>query len=401
MQVTSSIPQTVKGEKKYPGVMEVEYEHKITETKVKVNYIGPKISHNEWNKMLAFFKWCYDETHSECQVRWYLNLAEQRWVCWAYPQEARTGMSAREIAGPLADGQRALFSDDWVYSGTSHHHCNGGAFQSGVDLNNERDQDGLHFTIGKMGEKHYDLHARFYLNKQGFEPDMSLFWDIGDQVRDLIPAELHHKVAVHQMTIPAPADTVVPEIWKSNLIEIKSVPVKVNYPYSHGTETAPGFFGPGAGANTGGNNVARMRGSSVNTHSYPSFNLETAAHWVRAKMASDTIAEWGATNGYDYDDMYSLMDWINRQDDLRQVISAAVKYRVNWYDLWQEFPRTEPFGYDELLKEFHQLNQAKRKSKKKNKGEPERQLIETDGKEISPGNPVIKLPPSFEGTEYY
>ncbi len=33
---------------------------------------------------------------------------------------------------------------------SAHHHCSASAFQSGTDEENERGQDGLHITVGRM-----------------------------------------------------------------------------------------------------------------------------------------------------------------------------------------------------------------------------------------------------------
>ena len=65
----------------------------------RLSWKGGKIPMDEWNKILSFFKWSYDETKSETQVRLLYNPDENNWVAWAFPQEHGTGMTTKEIDG--------------------------------------------------------------------------------------------------------------------------------------------------------------------------------------------------------------------------------------------------------------------------------------------------------------
>ena len=56
---------------------------------------------------------------------------------------------------------REKFDKDWTYLGTAHHHCTAGAFQSGTDEANEKNQDGFHYTIGNLDKEFLDYHGRF------------------------------------------------------------------------------------------------------------------------------------------------------------------------------------------------------------------------------------------------
>jgi len=110
-----------------------------------------------WHQVMSFFRWTNKVMDSESQVRLYVNTKLGRWGAWAFPQEARTGMSAREIATPETPEQAverfALWesqpSSDWVYFCTVHHHCSASAFQSHTDEENEKGQDGLHITVAE------------------------------------------------------------------------------------------------------------------------------------------------------------------------------------------------------------------------------------------------------------
>jgi hypothetical protein len=215
--------------KEAAGILQFKGEYKVTEAKGELTYAGPKIPPGEWNKILSFLKWVYDTTQSEAQVRLYLNTKTNVWAAWAYPQEANTGMTAKEIANEAANAQRAQFKDDagWIYFGTVHSHCACSAFQSSTDESNEKDQDGIHITIGYLDKTVYDFHARLYFGKDQFTPDMSVFWETGDVmsgvpdvVRDMIPDGWQDKLARMQMVVP-PSEPSFPEPWKENVVDVR------------------------------------------------------------------------------------------------------------------------------------------------------------------------------------
>lgn len=219
---------TIKQVKGVPGLMTCTLEHEVKSSKATFDWDGPVIPREVWHPVLAFFKWTYDESKSESQVRLYVNSQTQQWRAWAFPQEANTGMNARELDTPETATQRAQFSDaeGWLYFGTVHHHCSASAFQSGVDEANERNQDGLHITVGHMDKLQYDIDARLYIG--GYKLlalDLADFWSVGgiiaalpQSIKDLLPNDSLPKLAKKQMGEPPPADTEFPEQWKTNLI---------------------------------------------------------------------------------------------------------------------------------------------------------------------------------------
>lgn len=224
---------TVKQLKEVPSVMTCMLEHTVTKTTGKINWNGPKIDPDIWRMVLAFFKWTYDEHKSESQVRLFVNGRTQQWGAWAFPQEARTGMSARELPDHPNNAEGLLMfaePEGWLYFGTVHHHCGMGAFQSGTDLANESCQDGLHITVGKMDEKKHDMHCRLYISGHRFEPDLGWFWDVEETLRG-VPQGLRrfmsdtmaHRLAYDQMCEPAPEGTEFPQQWKDNVIDIRPV----------------------------------------------------------------------------------------------------------------------------------------------------------------------------------
>ncbi len=223
-----TITSVVKQQKQVSGLFTCTLEHQVVDTKADFKWEGPRIDPAEWDKVLAFFQWTYDNHHSECQVRGFLHKTEG-WRFWAFPQEARTGMSAREFdSGPeyeKSKEQRAQFNDDWMYFCTAHHHNNANAFQSGVDEANEKNQDGLHITVGDLGGKSYSLHDRFYLGGNLINHDLSWFWDIGEALQDVpvwtkkfLPTDISDRLARGQMTRKVAKDAPFPEQWKANLM---------------------------------------------------------------------------------------------------------------------------------------------------------------------------------------
>ena len=215
--------------KSFEGIMTCIFEHEVAKTSAIYEWTGPKISRECWSEVLAFFKWSYDLTKGETQVRLFVNHRTRVWKAWAFPQRARTGMTTRELETPETQTQRMQFSDQdgWLYYGTVHHHCSAGAFQSSVDEENEKGQDGIHFTVGHLDKQQYDIDARLYQSKMRLELKdlLTTFWDVGDplsgipdHIKALMPDDYAEKFAKLQMGTPAPADATFPEAWRANLI---------------------------------------------------------------------------------------------------------------------------------------------------------------------------------------
>jgi hypothetical protein len=131
--------------KEIPGLLACRTEYEVKTARGRLEYSGPRFAPDTWHQVMSFFRWTHKETRSESQVRLYVNHRLGRWGAWAFPQEARTGMSARELPVPeTPDQARERFaswdsspSDDWLYFGTAHHHCSASAFQSSTDEENE------------------------------------------------------------------------------------------------------------------------------------------------------------------------------------------------------------------------------------------------------------------------
>lgn len=334
MQVIKYNATTLKQNKVYPGLMEVELEHKISETKAQLLFTGPPIHPEMWHEVLEFFKWVNDTMHSECQVRLFLNTQKQVWDAWAFPQEARTGMTAKEIAGEEFDRQRAQYPENegWVYFGTVHHHCSGGAFQSGVDEWNEKNQDGIHITVGKMDQLVHDIHCRFYLQGSMFEPPMEDFWDIGDEARRAVPAQFYDTVARYQMC-KHPAKAEFPEKWKTNMIEIKTH----SYYPSH-NQGYLGVVGTGGALNEPGIMKAGER-------------LLDLPLWRRKAIAARRLWKFYAKAGVNWGEFSAYVDSVRNNVLHAMLIKICGDCSVDIVDVWQETPVDEPAEYKQFFQE--------------------------------------------------
>lgn len=214
--------------KEIPGLLACRTEYEVKTAKGRLDYSGPKFAPEMWHQVMSFFRWTHKEMQSESHVRLYVNHQLGCWGAWAFPQVARTGMSARELTVPeTPDKARERFaswnsepSDDWLYFGTAHHHCSASAFQSSTDEQNEWNQDGLHVTVGKMDMDQHDLHARLYLGDNCFEPDLSLFWPIDPDLAARVPPGMHNELARFQMCGKVTVD--FPDAWRANLMDVQT-----------------------------------------------------------------------------------------------------------------------------------------------------------------------------------
>ena len=226
MKLTKLANGGLSQEKAVAGLLSCRIDYEIKSGQGRLDYTGPKFAPAMWHQVLSFFRWTHKEMASESQVRLYVNTRLGRWGAWAFPQEARTGMSAREIATPETPEQAVERfaswdsepSADWLYFATVHHHCAASAFQSGTDEANERNQDGLHLTVGRMDADRHDLHARFYLNGNCFAPDLSRFWPVEPELAAQVPPTMLDELARFQMGEKVVVD--FPDTWRQHILEV-------------------------------------------------------------------------------------------------------------------------------------------------------------------------------------
>lgn len=239
------------------GIFTCLFEHEIKATKADFKWSGPKITKAQWDEMLAFFKWTYSEHKSEAQVRMFVH-PQHGWKIWAFPQKGGTGMTTKEVETPEFAAQRAAIGEGYVQWGTVHHHCSSGSFQSSVDTNDEKSVEGIHITVGWMDKPIHDIHCRMYIKSHKFEPNMSHFWDVGDEVKEKLALvvslgfkidELMDKSARKQMTTTSPVEATFPAAWKENYI--MPAPVITHW-QGHGSYQGGGTIATSQGGGTTG-----------------------------------------------------------------------------------------------------------------------------------------------------
>lgn len=325
----------VKETRDFPGLISCTMEHEVKQSTGTARFTGPYIPEEVWKKILSFFAWTYETTKSESQVRLYVNTSASTWDAWAFPQEARTGMTAKEIACPDAEAQRARFGEGWVYFGTVHHHCSASAFQSGTDESNENHQDGLHITVGNIDKAQHDLHCRFYLNGCKFDPDMSEFWPIGEELVEALPIELWDKVARFQMGKSSRVE--FPTEWRTNLIEVKSVFPMGPQPggtWVPGAGWVPNKPDIGSGVVGGGNGKVDLPGRYLDTR----LGIEKTP-WRREVECVAEILEELAKGGCSSEDARELFMELEASSAFDSVVTISQRHSVNFLDVMQDWDR--------------------------------------------------------------
>jgi len=302
--------------KEVPGLLSCQVDYEIKSGKGLLDYTGPKFTPLMWHQVLSFFRWTHKEMNSESQVRLYVNLKLGRWGAWAFPQEARTGMNAREIATPETPEQaverfaswNSEPSGDWLYFATVHHHCSASAFQSGTDEENERNQDGLHLTVGRMDAERHDLHARFYLNGNCFAPDLSRFWPVDPGLAEQLPAAVLDDVARFQMGEKVVVD--FPDAWRKNIKEV----------LAHGHH--------GGGHYTGS--------LQLGADDWPGHRELVLPVWVRIERAVRDVSRQCAEQGFVEDDLVALLHELAENPVAILVIEGCLKHQVTPQELLTE-----------------------------------------------------------------
>jgi hypothetical protein len=300
-----------------PGLLTCRLDYEIKSGTGRLDYTGPKFDPAMWHQVLSFFRWTHQEMNSESQVRLYVNTRLGRWGAWAFPQEARTGMNAREIATPETPEQAvarfaswgAAPSADWLYFATVHHHCSASAFQSGTDEENERHQDGLHLTVGRLEAERHELHARFYLGGNCFAPDLSRFWPVDEALAARVPPMMRDELARFEMGDKVVVD--FPDAWRRNVIEVK----------------------PPARLRT----AAPEAGTGEPRLEHPD--------WVRAVEALRDLSARGAMEGFAEDDLFGALHSLATHPAHSLILETCLRHQVRPDDLLEEMESYElPYG---------------------------------------------------------
>lgn len=319
MKLTKLAKSEVCQSKDVPGLLSYHIDYEVKAGKGQLDYTGPRFNPLMWHQVLSFFRWTHKEMGSESQVRLYVNTKLGRWGAWAFPQEAGTGMSAKEIVTletPEQAGERFASwgsepSGDWLYFCTVHHHCGASAFQSGTDEENERNQDGLHLTVGRMDAERHDLHARFYLAGNCFAPDLSRFWTVDPDLAAQVPLSLHDELARFQMCEKLVVD--FPDAWRKNIIEVLA----------------------------DGHHQGRLP-ERIQSDYWLDEHRPNLPEWLRAERALRDISHHGQASLLQEEDCEAALRSVIEDPVLNLIIEACLKHQVSPEDILAEVQPSEP-----------------------------------------------------------
>jgi hypothetical protein len=271
-------------------------------------WVGKKIPLSLWRQIIAFLKWSYDETKAETLVHLYYH-AVHGWAAIVLPQEGYNGMTIKMMRDhPDFESSRLKLREIWgenaidevledgtitgIDMGTVHHHCSGGAFQSGTDHKDETDKEGLHITIGNLDSKEkYSMHARATCIYKAVKSisDVNIFdwFEVNEQALTILPLALH-KAYFDLILISPVGDVEFPEFWKKNVI--KRV-------YNQGTAYNRNTYGCGqiGQSNTSNTPTSHERPtSSVASHNYKGYGGRSGG-WLFQKGIKELCHNWGVS----------------------------------------------------------------------------------------------------------
>jgi hypothetical protein len=110
---------------------------------------------------LLFFRRVYERFRAEAVVMLYYSPIEKNYLLDVFGQEVSGASAHSDIKGKFADLGYQLV-------GTIHSHCDFSAFHSSVDVNNEKDFDGIHITIGHVDQPYFTLSCTAVVNNNRF-----------------------------------------------------------------------------------------------------------------------------------------------------------------------------------------------------------------------------------------
>lgn len=124
----------------------------------------PKLPYEQWLQTVGFHRWSYKTFKQETHISHFITKDKQ-FITVPFHQTV-SGMTIK-IDLQTPENQELLNQlteeygiDVGGFHGTTHNHVNMSAFQSGTDKHDEEGQQGVHFTLGNLGQKDMSIHAR-------------------------------------------------------------------------------------------------------------------------------------------------------------------------------------------------------------------------------------------------
>ena len=253
---TSAEPKTVAKYTVHEGALYERFEnelftswkkHTFPPVNPKPVWKGPLIPFDMWHNILS---WCYtswDHFRSETMCFLYFNETDKVWVWGILPQKTKGMTVSADPSHPRQAEIRKQLPD--LQFGTVHHHCTSGAFASGTDQDDEKDREGLHFTIGNMDKDILSLHCRLTLGGVTTTLPSHQFISPSPQIPADLPKTIQQTCHEAYCTLRPPLDK---EKW-TPYFELVTRPAPVVSPSWQNSYT-PGYFsnhysGFGAGVN--------------------------------------------------------------------------------------------------------------------------------------------------------
>lgn len=122
----------------------------------------PKIPADIFAQITAFFRAIYDEYRAESMALMFLNPKTNEYYIHIPYQKVSTGG---------IEYHRGFVLENYVMVCSIHSHANFGAFHSGTDHDDEKNFDGLHITIGKLGNEFVEIASSIMANGTRFKVD--------------------------------------------------------------------------------------------------------------------------------------------------------------------------------------------------------------------------------------
>lgn len=182
-----------------------------------IDWQGRKMPWLAYQQIVSFFRMVYKEHKAEAVVELLYDEDDKSspWHIGAFPQEV-TGGSVKVLKED-PDYAEALAEVRGVVVGSIHSHSSMAAFQSGVDLADEKKTDGLHITLGKLDEKKLDIHVRVMARGNEYPlPDLTDWIHMPAWVTNL-PKPLQKSAAEYALAHCETDEGLVPEAWMARV----------------------------------------------------------------------------------------------------------------------------------------------------------------------------------------
>jgi hypothetical protein len=119
-----------------------------------------KIPVRKFAQILSLFREVFKKYRAEANIILHYNIKRKRY---------RIDIPPQGVTGASVEYENGLETyKGYTRIGTIHSHAGMSAFHSGTDQHDEEGWDGLHITLGRMGDKYFDISCSIMSNKERF-----------------------------------------------------------------------------------------------------------------------------------------------------------------------------------------------------------------------------------------